>query len=344
MSVLSALAERIPERIQHTRVISVGHMTHDRYDQEWITGGSAFFGAKVASGLGAQSSLFTAVGEDFTLDEQLRGIEAHILRTGETTIFSNLYPKDHPRIQLVEAQASTLRPDDFPLHWLGDPHKQLYPHKHQDQSSSIDLLFLAPVIGEVDPTDHWVRFVNANYSSLSLQGFMKKRAPKESVENQRVHSLLQTHMSHQMTPRGEVVTPRLDPLPPSLFEGVDALFLSDEDLELFGTDETLAQLREHVTLIFVTLGEHGCHIYEDGEAHPQHIGVYATDVTDPTGAGDTFAMSASLALNIGLSPAQAALFGSAAASVVIEGRGSSTLSRISEVYERYDQLRSSLKK
>ena len=279
-------------------VVAVGHVTHDRYAAELVPGGCAYFGARAAQVLGAQVRFLTAVGEDFALGADLKDMEVLRVTGGATTVFTNEYPPGQPRRQLLETQAPMIDCGDFPSAWARP-----------------DVLFLAPVMGEIDPSKPWVSTVDARFVALSMQGFLKKGEGESG--------------------RREVVrNPR--PLPKSLFEGVDAVFLSEEEIHFFVDDGFLDDLRCRVPLVFVTLGEKGCRIYTPDRVF--HTGVYKTQAEDPTGAGDTFAMSATLALAAGLPSEQAALLGAAAASIVVEGTGSFPLANLQQAYPRFGSL------
>ncbi len=73
-------------------VVIAGHVTHDRYGEDLVAGGCAFYGAHVHAGLGAHVRLVAGVGEDFACDHALTGIERRVRRAGQTTRFTNRYP------------------------------------------------------------------------------------------------------------------------------------------------------------------------------------------------------------------------------------------------------------
>ncbi len=289
----------LAEKISHLRAVSLGQVTHDRYDDQLLPGGCAFFGAKAAQVLGAKVQFLTSAGSDFLCESHLKGMDTELLCGGETTVFTNSYPQGGHRVQHVESQAAGISPNQFPKGWV-EPH----------------LLFNAPVMGEISPADPWVATVRPQFCSLSLQGFMKKGAASSSQKR--------------------VVVPNPSPLPEALFDRVNAVFLSQEDLSLFGTPHLLERLCRAIPLVYVTLGEQGCLLYEG--SCKTSIGVYTTEAVDPTGAGDTFAMSTSLGLCAGLSPKESALFGAAAASLVVEGKGSLHLPTLVHTYERFETL------
>ena len=66
------------------RLITVGHVTHDRYGDDIVPGGCAFYGALTQHGLGAQVHLVTAVGDDFACDDALAGLSCDVQRGGVT--------------------------------------------------------------------------------------------------------------------------------------------------------------------------------------------------------------------------------------------------------------------
>lgn len=286
------------ERVGSLRVLSVGHVTHDRYGDDIVPGGCAFFGAKTCAGLGARTRLLTAVGDDFQCHEALADLETSIRTGGATTVFTNTYPPGGLRVQLVEAQAPMLEPDQLPASWCQP-----------------DVFFLAPVMGEIIAVD-WATRVDATFTALALQGFLKEGAGDALGSRQ--------------------VVKRASSLQDALFEHVDAVFLSEEDLALFGYPELLETLRSLVKLVVVTQGEEGSLLYF-GEVC-EEIGVYSVEAVDPTGAGDSFAAATTLGLASGLPPRRAALLGAAAASVVVEARGGEGLSCIFQAYGRYDRL------
>lgn len=97
-----------------------------------------------------------------------------------------------------------------------------------------------------------------------------------------------------------------------------ALFLSEEDLGPDG-EAALAAWTEMVPLIAVTNGRNGSRIFTEGEW--RHIPAVPAREVDPTGAGDAFATGFLVALDEGAAPWQAARFGAATASLVVEGVG-----------------------
>jgi 1D-myo-inositol 3-kinase len=286
----------LKSKIKNIDFLCLGHITHDRYGDKTIPGGCAYFGAKTGAALGAKTSLITKVGEDFSKENQLSNIEVLKKSHGKTTVFTNLYPEGKMRVQLVESQADSINVDDIPDSW-----------------KKRDVVFIAPVMGEMNKDIPWGDYVEADFISLGLQGFMKKGS---SGNKQRL------------------VVKIDEPLNDILFTKINAVFLSEEDINLFGTSELLKRLTKKVKYVFITQGENGCDIYYNNQKF--HVGIYKTSTLDPTGAGDTFASATTLALASGLTPVEAAKFGSCAASIIVEEYGSENLSAIHHTFERYD--------
>ena len=290
---------RLKADLSRLTAVTVGQVTHDRYGDRIVPGGCAFFGARTFQGLGAVSKLLTTVGEDFSCESGLVGLDVRREVSPETTVFSNLYPPGEPRLQLVESRSQKITESMYPDEWKRP-----------------DLLFIAPVMGEMDAIP-WASIARAGYTTVGLQGFMKKASDERRD--------------------GKAVVVALDhPLGFELLEGVDAVFLSKEDIELFGSSDLLEQLRSRVGVVVVTLGEAGCAVYE-GEKE-RRLGVYTTDAVDPTGAGDTFASATSLALAARWDVIDAARLGAGAASVVVEADGGETLDRVGEGLDRMDAI------
>ncbi len=283
------------ERIGALTVLAVGQVTHDRYGEEISPGGCAFFGARTAAALGAKVNLLTSVGADFLCDGTLRDLAVDGPRRGRTTVFTNSYPDGGARVQHVETRSPLI---DYGM--LDEAWK------------TPDALFVAPVLGEVDPSQPWFSAIEARVRAVCLQGFMK-------------------------VPRGDGPGRRLVERGPDLvgsdrFAGVDAVFLSEEDVALFGSDALVPFLARQVRHVFVTRGADGSLVYDVDRVSA--VGVCPARVVDPTGAGDTFAGAATVGLAAGLSPVDAARLGAAAAAFVVEHRGSDGLADVGGAYDR----------
>ncbi|MBU1244352.1 sugar kinase [Myxococcota bacterium] len=300
-SEMSANAELSPKnaevaaRVADLTVLCVGQVTHDRYGADIVAGGCAYFGARCAQALGARVRLLTSVGADFLLDQDLAGLEAHAIRAGATTVFTNTYPEGQARVQRIETVSPPIPLAALPASW-----------------DHADVLLLAPVFGEIDPSEPWFSAVHARVRAVCLQGFMKQADPARELV---------------------VAGPPLDSLP--FFHGADAFFLSEEDIACFGGPGLLDFLRGRARLVFVTRGELGCTIH--APEGTLHAGVFPAAAVDPTGAGDTFAAATACALAAGCDPLTAARLGAAAASFVVEFEGSRDMPAVSQAWKRFSR-------
>lgn len=280
----------------------VGHTTHDRYDDDIRAGGCAYYGAKVYEALGDDVHLATLVGEDFQCAWELDGLEKTVKRHGETTFFANLYPARGPRLQLVAAWAPMIRPEMFDEAVLDD-----------------EVVHLAPVLGELDLAE-WKDAVDPELLAINVQGWIKIPDPDAGARP-----------DISMPDGADVIVQRPWEVTVEELEGVDVASLSDEDL--IDQGDLKERLIEAIPVVAVTHGDEGASIYVDGEE--TRLGIYEeADVVDPTGAGDTFAAAFVHRLHAGDDPVEAGRFASAAASIVIEGEGASTVDRLDEAAER----------
>ena len=286
-------------------LLTVGHVTYDAYGSDSLPGGSVYYAGLTWRALGGEARIVTAAGEDFDTRAELPGVEVRALPATETTRFINHYtrgPQTGERQQIIAAQAAAVPPQALPHGWKG-----------------ADVLFLAPVLDEVDLTA-WRRAVSSRWVAVGLQGWLKARGSSTGSPDH--HRVVRSKWPGD--------TKRLS----SLMEGVDILFLSDEDM---GDDSTLlSRLVDHVPMLVLTHGPRGCRIYSNGES--AHVGVYRPHpdrpAVDPTGAGDCFAAGFLYAIARGAEGVDAARLGAAAASIVIEAPAGGALPLVSAAFER----------
>ena len=278
--------------------MTVGHVTHDRYAEDIVPGGCAFYGAKTMHALGANVHLVTAVGADFACETALDGIKVTRTVGEQTTVFLNTYPVGGPRIQWAEATAANVAPS------------LIASSDRQD----LDVLFIAPVFGELD-LRQWLDTVDAKIVGVGLQGFLK-----------------QPGRSHSDVSRRFAVVSKSFDATHELLKRIDVVFLSDEDIRVFGTEDLLDKLLAAVPVVVLTRGEKGTKVFVHGQII--NVGVFKTNVVDPTGAGDTFSAAFLFALARGESLEIAAKLGTAAASIIIENYGGANLSKVDAAFDR----------
>ncbi len=264
------------------RAMCVGHVTLDRYPDGLRIGGSAWYAARCFEALGYDTTLVTAAGADFDARDwpaAFRGLDCRMAIGGETTVFKNVYPASGPRIQTVETIAPAVTPEAL---------------KASDRERGLDVLFIAPVIGEV-PLDAWRDAVDARIVALGAQGYLKAPGP-------------------QVSDKGRRVSTRAWPSKAEDLHGIDLCFLSVEDLG--DRDELLPRIVEGCPRVALTRGREGATLIE-GRLE-RHIPPVAATELDPTGAGDTFAAGLLAGLARGLDVEAAGRQGATMAARVVE--------------------------
>ena len=215
----------LADAVRALEVLCVGQVTHDRYGEDFVSGGCAYFGARCARALGARVRFLTGHGEDFTRLDDLSDLDVVSIVSGPSTVFTNTYPEGSHRVQKIETVGPPIPLAALPPAW-----------------TRAAVLFLAPVFGELDASEPWFSTVEAKIRAVCLQGFMKTGDPGTGLV---------------------VAGPPLDSRP--FFRGADAFFLSEEDIACFGGSGLMEFLRSRARHIFVTRGAEGCDIHAAGE-------------------------------------------------------------------------------
>src|SRR6185295_8430787 len=114
------------------RLLSVGHVTWDRVKDGEVLGGSVSYAAATARKLGWEAGVLTTAGADFEPERDLPGVSVFLARSPATTRFKNIYGSDGVRQQFLTGRADPIDLTPLPDEWR-----------------SPDVLFLAPVAGEV---------------------------------------------------------------------------------------------------------------------------------------------------------------------------------------------------
>jgi 1D-myo-inositol 3-kinase len=173
----------------------------------------------------------------------------------------------------------------------------------------IDILHLAPVISEIN-IKKWAESLNPRLVVIGLQGFLRK-----------------------INKDGDVMPAEWHP-DKSESDFIDMLFLSEEDLA--GHSHLLFELQKKFQFIALTKGRGGSTIYSNGKII--NVGIYETIETDPTGAGDIYSAAFAYSRTTGCSVITSAKHASAAASIIVEGKGGSAMNRLREAFQRQDEV------
>lgn len=114
------------------RLLSVGHVCHDRAPGGDVVGGSVAYGSLTAQRLGWDVAILTSAGAEFDAARELPGVPVFVQLSAATTRFVNEYEPDGTRRQTVTARADDIRFEALPDAW-----------------SAPDALLLGPLAGEL---------------------------------------------------------------------------------------------------------------------------------------------------------------------------------------------------
>ncbi len=210
----------------------------------------------------------------------------------------------------------------------------IYPHHIPVGYEGADLVHLAPVLSEIE-LEAWDFGAFSGLVAINVQGWIKVAG--EAVEAADFEQFQQRGVGgkYSQNPARRVVQKAWDVRVEQL-RGIDVACLSEEDI--IGQGDLLERLIAAIPVVVLTLGELGSRVYVDGDV--VEVGIYRTEIVDPTGAGDVFAAMFTHKLAEGFSAADAARFGAAASSIVIEDIGARALFRADfvEELERRAQL------
>ena len=265
----------------------IGHVLQDLTDEpgNWRLGGVTAYGSLLARNFGLRTAVLTSHAGDMPLADLLPEIEARVVPAPATTQMRNVYSGPQSRrTQRVPQRATNLTPDDLPDEWR-----------------DARIVLLGPVAGEVDAS------LAAAFSADSLvaagaQGWLREIGADEVVR--------------------PVPFEGWDAAP--LLKKLQALFLSDEDLPAEDAPTALAEWSALVEVLAFTRGADGADVCHRGSPDGQdwrHIDAFAARPTDLTGAGDVFAAAFLIRYAESNDPWEAARWGAAAASLVVEGPG-----------------------
>jgi sugar/nucleoside kinase (ribokinase family) len=145
------------------RLLALGHVTWDRVKDGEVLGGSVSYAAATACKLGWEVGVLTTAGADFEPARDLPGVSVFLSRSSATTRFRNIYGSDGVRQQFLTSRADPIDLSSLPDEWR-----------------SPDVLFLAPVAGEVPPRT--ALSFEAGVVGAGAQGWLR-----EFEEDGRVH-------------------------------------------------------------------------------------------------------------------------------------------------------------
>ncbi len=258
--------------------VAIGHVTLDQTSRGTRPGGAAYYTAMTAHRLGLRVGLLTSFGPDFPRGAIPADIDVLNVPSERTTTF-RISPGGPGRVARARQLAVLARSADLEADAL--------PEAWRDAT----LGALAPVTGEVDPA-FAAAFPETSLVALP-QGWMRQRG------------------------KGGIVTPQPWEDADMVLPRVQALVVSDEDVEPFEKDAL--EWFQQVPVGAVTRGPDGAILFVNGERY----GVEADRVVavDETGAGDVFAAALLIAYNWDGNAWDAATIAACCAAASVEAEG-----------------------
>jgi 1D-myo-inositol 3-kinase len=233
-----------------------------------------------------------------------------VTSVGKDFLFKEVF--DGLEVFNIESEKTTTFRNHYPLNGprIQKCHSQAKPISPVlPPLDDVDVLHLAPVISEINIKE-WLTHLKAGLVVMGLQGFLR-----------------------MVDKSGDVIPAKWHP-EKSEAKMIDMLFLSEEDL--LGHPQLLSELLNAFNLIALTKGKDGSIIYNNGKEIK--IGIYDTFEVDPTGAGDIYSAVFTLARIMGTSIINSAQYAAASASIIVEGRGGTSLHKLKQTYQRQDKI------
>ena len=72
-------------------ILVIGHVTKDKYEDQYRVGGAAYYGSVTAKKLGKNVCLVTSHADDFKFPKEMFGIDLINVPSPATTTFHNIY-------------------------------------------------------------------------------------------------------------------------------------------------------------------------------------------------------------------------------------------------------------
>jgi sugar/nucleoside kinase (ribokinase family) len=293
----------------NSNIAVIGHLCIDsislpgRPSPFVVMGGSAAYVSLAARHLGATTAIISKVGADFPkayswwLEQEgidLSGLVS--LKNARTTRFGLHYSDDLSKRELqLTSKAEPITVEDLP------------------KSMKAKVVHIAPIADEVTYEVVEKLKSNAGIMSFDPQGLVREfdeegKVRVSSLKDKRILGLVDIYKS-------------------SLEEIMAVTELSDLKSAIKGVHDC------GVGIVIVTLGADGVAVSVEDNVH--HVPAFKSDkFVDPTGAGDVF-MGSFLAEYVhGEDCSWCSYVGVAAASIVIEGVGPTTLGDKDEIYRR----------
>jgi sugar/nucleoside kinase (ribokinase family) len=239
------------------KFVAIGHIVNDTAPSDHL-GGGVSYSAIAARRLGHEAHIITKCPPDhpYIVDLEHMGVHVHPLPTKLDTItsFKNIYPQGMKRVQYVPEVQEPITHADlpfFPLELLKDA-----------------TILIAPAISEVY-VDLYPVLARSKMLAVAPQGYFRELSPERKVI-QKWWVGFEGFLRH-----------------------AHATIFNEEDIAI-GSDnadeELLGAIIAERSLVALTRGSKGASLYSKGSA--LEFGVFSlqpVEMSDETGAGDTFA-------------------------------------------------------
>ncbi len=180
----------------------------------------------------------------------------------------------------------------------------LLPHHVPVEWKNAEIAYLCPIADEVQPA--LVHCFDRALIGVTPQGWMRQWDESRQVRPKRWDSAQ------------------------SILPYADVLILSVEDIAAYPED--LEKYIQWTQIVVLTKGKRGATLYENGEV--LESAAYPVNEVDPTGAGDVFAAAFLIKYQETHSSPEALNFAHCVASFAVEGKGTTRIPTLDEVYER----------
>ncbi len=263
--------------------LAIGHITIDRRpDGSIVPGGSALYGALLASRFGLRAAVLTRGRFDQIEDETCREllskfageIDLIVQESDEPTVFTNRTSAGR-REQTIHSWAGEIDLNGLPPMWR-----------------SAKIIHLAPVAQEIDVRS--AGRLSPDYFGITPQGLMRDWPSNQS---------------------GKVSIVPLR-LPYEFLGRIDAMVLSSEEHSLARDEIEVVGSRG---IVVITRGAAGLQITDRGQQF--QLPSFSVNSRDDTGAGDVFSAALFSERSHGVGVKRAARTGQAAAAVMIQSGG-----------------------
>ena len=146
-------------------ILVIGHVTKDKYEDQYRVGGAAYYGSVTAKKLGKNVCLVTSHADDFKFPEEMFGIDLINVPSPSTTTFHNIYSQEEyggSRTQFLSSCANRISIASIPSVWRNP-----------------DIVYLAPMVDEIG-LDVASAFPNSKVVA-SIQGWARHWGPNGKI-------------------------------------------------------------------------------------------------------------------------------------------------------------------